>query len=130
VSRKLPEWVGKHDDAAIPPRVMVRVFQKDGGKCAQCTRVLLPGKWACDHIVPLIAGGRNAEDNLQALCVSPCHAEKTKADTKEKSQTYRILAKYIGAKRKGRPMFGSRASGWSRGFDGRIRRRTPTEGKK
>ena len=124
MSRKLPEWVGASDDSAIPPRVMVRVFQKAEGKCAQCTRKLERGKWACDHIVPLIAGGRNAEDYLQALCVSPCHAEKTKADVKEKAQTYLILAKHIGAKsRKGKAMFGTKASGWKRGFDGKVRRR-------
>lgn len=32
-----------------------------------------------DHIVPLSAGGTDADDNLQSLC-SECHNLKTKAD--------------------------------------------------
>jgi len=79
MSRSTPEWIGATDDSAIPARVKVRVFDKLGGCCALCTRricgTLRP---AYDHDVAIINGGRNAESNLQLLCM-PCHAGKTKA---------------------------------------------------
>lgn len=98
--RQLPEWKGKSDDEAIPPRVKVRTFERFKGKCADCTLVicgkLLP---AYDHIVPLVAGGSNRESNLQLLCV-PCHLVKTKVDVAEKSQMYHKRVKAVGIKRK------------------------------
>ena len=32
-----------------------------------------------DHIVALVNGGSNDDDNLQGLC-APCHVQKTRAD--------------------------------------------------
>lgn len=114
----LKEWIGKTDDSAIPPKVRLRVFQRTNGKCAKCTRQLLPGHWACDHIIALVNGGKHAESNLQALCVSPCHSQKTAADVAEKSAVYHKAAKNIGISfRKGPKM-------QSRGFDRRPPQRT------
>jgi 5-methylcytosine-specific restriction protein A len=124
MSRAIESWVGKTDDAAIPPRVQLRIFNRLGGNCAKCTRKLEPGKWACDHIVALINGGRHAEDNLQPLCVSPCHSQKTRADMAIKSIVYRKAASHVGIKlRKSRPMAGSRLSPFKRKMDGTIERR-------
>jgi 5-methylcytosine-specific restriction enzyme A len=94
--RSTAEWIGASDDSAIPPRVKVRVFIRDGKKCAICTLPIL-GKLrpAYDHTVALINGGGNRESNLQLLCV-PCHAVKTKADVAEKSRVYRKQAKHLG----------------------------------
>lgn len=114
----LREWVGRDDNAKIPPRVMLRVFQRTNGNCAKCTRALLPGHWACDHIVALVNRGKHAESNLQALCVSPCHSQKTKSDVAEKSAVYHKAAKHVGISlRKGPKM-------QSRGFDRRPAQRT------
>lgn len=41
-------------------------------------------RWACDHIVPLIDGGANADENLQLLC-EPCHKAKTAAEAGERA---------------------------------------------
>jgi hypothetical protein len=54
MSRAVPEWIGKNDDTAIPDRVKVRVFKKYEGYCPKCSRELQPGKWECDHIIPLM----------------------------------------------------------------------------
>jgi 5-methylcytosine-specific restriction endonuclease McrA len=98
MSREVSEWIGSHDDQAIPPRVKVRIFQKADGKCANCGRPIAGSvRPAYDHIVPLIAGGRNRESNVQLLCVSPCHAEKTRADVAEKKLVARKHKKHIGA---------------------------------
>lgn len=94
--RTVDEWIGATDDSAIPARVKVRVFNKFGGRCAACTGSIV-GKLrpAYDHHIAIINGGRNAESNLQLLCV-PCHALKTKADVAEKATTYRKRAKHLG----------------------------------
>ena len=33
MSRDLPEWIGRADDAKIPPRVIERVARKADGRC-------------------------------------------------------------------------------------------------
>jgi len=48
--RATEEWIGKHDNAAIPPRVRLRVFGKFGGVCQLSGRKILAGEaWDLDH---------------------------------------------------------------------------------
>lgn len=124
MSRSNPEWIGANDDSDIPARVKVRVFDKFDGRCADCTGTIA-GKLrpAYDHRTAIINGGRNAESNLQLLCV-PCHALKTKSDVAEKATVYRKRAKHLGVAPKGRPMPGSKASGLRKRMDGTVERRT------
>lgn len=89
MSRATDEWIGKTDDEAAPPRVRLRIWDRAQGQCQDCTRKLRAGHWAVDHIVALVNGGENRENNLQALCSSPCHWRKTRADVAEKSKTAR-----------------------------------------
>ncbi len=96
MSRSVSNWVARNDDAAIPDRVKVRVFAKFRGICPKCTRKLQPKKWQCDHITALVNGGKHQEDNLQPLCTTPCHSEKTREDVAEKSRVYRKRAKHLG----------------------------------
>lgn len=114
MSRTVPEWIGKTDDAKIPPRVLERVARKSDGRCVVCTRETgpaLPGE--CDHAIPLILGGQHRETNFQWLC-KPCHAGKTKLDVKLKAKVART----------GKPRLGIRKprtiTKWRR-FDGSIR---------
>jgi 5-methylcytosine-specific restriction protein A len=99
VSRSVKEWQGKTDDEAIPPRVKLRVYTKAEGRCAICDRKIGGSvRPAYDHIQALINGANNnRESNLQLLCVSPCHQEKTGADQAIKSKTARVKGKHIGA---------------------------------
>jgi 5-methylcytosine-specific restriction endonuclease McrA len=99
VTRTVEEWIGANDDSQIPARVKVRVFDKFSGRCAICTGTIA-GKIrpAYDHNVAIINGGRNAESNLQLLCV-PCHAVKTRSDVSEKSRVYRKRLKAQGHKK-------------------------------
>lgn len=115
MSRAVNEWIAKHDNENIPARIKERVFTRAGGKCVQCHRAIAGSvRPAYDHIIPLIAGGKHAESNLQLLCVSPCHAEKTRADVAEKSLVARKRKKHLGI-RKPRSI-----TRW-RKFDGTIR---------
>jgi 5-methylcytosine-specific restriction enzyme A len=116
--RNVEEWIGKTDDQAIPPRVRLRVFERTSGNCAECTRRLQPGGWACDHIVALVNGGQHRESNLRALCNEPCHSSKTAQDVAEKSKVRRKRAKHVGIKRSGRKIPGSVGTGIRKPING------------
>lgn len=90
------KWQGKTDDTAIPARVKDRIVKQFGGACQECrTPFSERVKPEFDHIVSLINGGANAEDNLQPLC-RPCHGAKTKVDVATKSTDYQKRAKSLG----------------------------------
>ncbi|ARU06744.1 hypothetical protein CCO03_08700 [Comamonas serinivorans] len=63
-----------------------RVALRHGYRCAACDRVLMPGAWECDHIVPREQGGSNAESNLQPLCKDPCHREKSAREAHQRAK--------------------------------------------
>ena len=123
-ARSTAEWIGANPDAAIPPRVRLRVFERAHGRCQGCTRRIVPGDdWQADHILALINGGQNRESNLQLLC-DWCHSAKTKADVAMKAETARVRAKHIGAKAPSRtPMPFGKSSPFKRKLDGSIVRR-------
>lgn len=100
MSRALPEWIGRNDDAAIPPRVRLRVFTRFAGRCqCGCNRPITVGEsWDCDHAVALINGGAHRESNLVPL-LTEHHKGKTKADVAEKSRTYERRLSHVGIKR-------------------------------
>lgn len=56
----------------ISPRVRKEVFDRDANACVYCSS----GDDLCiDHKVPVIRGGNNSADNLQAVCRT-CNADK------------------------------------------------------
>lgn len=114
MTRSVPEWIGKTDDAKIPPRVRLRVFEAHGGICHLSGRRIRAGEpWECDHVVALVNGGEHRETNLAPALVDK-HREKTKEDVAEKSRVRRKKAKTFGMKK---PRTITR---WRR-FDGSIR---------
>lgn len=121
IGRSVKEWVGRSNDSQIPPRVRIRVFERDGGKCqCGCGHIIRAGEqWQTDHIVALINGGANRESNLQTL-YGPCHKLKTKADTAEKSATYKSKLKHLGLKKPKHPMLGGRNSNLKKRMDGTV----------
>lgn len=72
----------EHPCIAPPPRKHVTakmrkaIFDKYGGRCAYCARVLTPDdkvnnvsqRFHCDHIVPLSRGGTNDLGNFNPAC--------------------------------------------------------------
>src|SRR5579864_7834527 len=84
--RSLPEWSAP-PDTPVPPRVRLRVFDRYTGRCqCGCRRKIAAGEaWQCDHIVALINGGENRENNLHPLLVAH-HADKSLADIAEKAK--------------------------------------------
>ena len=120
MSRSVPEWCGKTDNSAIPPRVKVLVYMDANGYCAKCTR-FVDGSKVCgeyDHIIPLILGGQNRQSNLQLLCTE-CHSGKTKLDVKLKAKVARVRKRHLGIKKPSR-FPGSRASKFKKKISGEV----------
>lgn len=94
--RSVPEWEGSTPDAAIPPRVKLRIWERCGGRCALTGRKLAVGEpFDFDHIVPLTLGGRHAEGNLQ-LVSREAHKAKTREDVTAKAKAERTRKKHLG----------------------------------
>lgn len=119
MARTVEEWISASDDSAIPPRVRVRVFERAGGRCEECTRKISPGDaWQADHVVALINGGANRESNLRCVC-SWCHAAKTAGDVAEKAKTAAARKRHLGIRPPSR-MAGARNSGIKIKLNGQV----------
>lgn len=122
--RSVENWVGKHDDTRVPDRVRIRIFERYGGRCYHSGRLIQAGEaWNLDHVIALANGGSHSEDNLAPILIDP-HKEKTKADRKIQSRIYKIKKRHLGLKKpRGRPMAGTRLSGWKKRMDGTVVKR-------
>ena len=96
MARALPAWVGKTDDTAIPPRVRLRVWDRQGEKCHRCQRKIpASDAWIIEHRHAIILGGANAEHNLCLSC-SWCKPVKDAEDVAEKAASARVRQKHLG----------------------------------
>jgi hypothetical protein len=100
--RSNPEWIGASDDAAVPPRVKIRVFEKYNGHCYLSGRKIMPGDaWDVEHIEALSLGGENREGNLAPALKKP-HRVKTAHDRKVKAKNDRVRKKHLGIRKPSR----------------------------
>lgn len=107
--RSTEEWIGKTDDAKVPPRVRLRVFERHNGICHLSGVKIQPGdKWELEHIKALILGGEHRESNMAPALVEP-HKQKTKQEKAIKSKIAKVRKKHLG-------ITGSKQSIPSRGF--------------
>ena len=94
--RSLPEWIGKTPSTPVPPRVKIRIWERDNGHCHITGRKIKAGEaWECDHVIALINGGENRETNLAPALKAP-HRKKTAQDVKIKSKIARIQKRHLG----------------------------------
>lgn len=118
MARAVKEWIGKTPDAKIPPRVRLRIFEREKGVCHLSGRKITPADlWDLDHKIALINGGEHRESNLYPA-IRDKHREKTKEDVAEKSEVYHKRAKHTGAMR-------PKSSIKSRGFSKSPKSRPP-----
>lgn len=114
MARSVKEWIAKSDDAKVPPRVRLRVFEAANGICHISGRKIQTGeKWELEHKKALILGGEHRETNLAPALVEP-HKEKTRAEMKTKAKVARTRKKHVGITR-------AKQSIQSRGFDRKER---------
>jgi len=98
VSRSVEEWIGKTPDTPVPPRVKLRIFERDKGRCHISGRLIRAGEtWDAEHVIALCNGGENRESNL-APALAALHKGKTAKDVAEKSMVNRVRAKHLGIK--------------------------------
>lgn len=127
--RTVPEWIGATDDAAIPPRVKLRIFEASGGKCHLTGRKIMPGDaWDCDHILALCNGGEHRESNL-APAIRSAHRAKTAEDVAQRAKADRVRKKHLGIYEAKKIMPGSKASPWKKKLDGTVERRRAEDDK-
>lgn len=94
--RAVSEWIGKTPDAKVPPRVRLRIWNRENGVCHLSARKILTGdKWDLDHKIALVNGGEHRESNLFPA-LRDKHREKTKKDVAEKAKVAAMQAKHIG----------------------------------
>ena len=102
MARSTEEWVGATDDAAIPRRVKLRIWEREGGRCYLTGAKIRPGDdYEFEHEIALSLGGRHCESNIRLALKAP-HKLKTAADRKAKAKTDRVRAKHLGLKPKSR----------------------------
>lgn len=119
MSRSVPLWSGKTDDAKIPDRVKLRIWEREGGRCWLTGRKIMPGDvYDFDHKTALCNGGTHSEDNL-APALRAAHRIKTAGDVKQKAKSARIRARHAGIKKPSR-MAGSRDSNVRKRLDGTV----------
>jgi len=124
MTRTTDEWIGKTDDTPVPPHVRLRVFERFGGICCECTVKIVGRRWVCDHRKAIVNGGANRENNLGPIHEACDRQIKTPADVAEKKINNRVRSKHLGLKkRKGPPMPGSRDSKFKRKIGGGWERR-------
>lgn len=106
-------------------KVKAEALDRSGGKCGSCRITLTPKTGIeYDHRIPDAVGGMNSVANCVPLCRN-CHGSKTNTDVREIARTKRVRDKHTGAlkKRQGKPMPGTKASGWKKHMDGSVSRR-------
>lgn len=96
----------------------LEICEAQGYRCSECGKPLIAGHYEFDHIQALEHDGDNASDNWRALCTSPCHKLKTKADHQARGKRNRLAVG--GRQKKGRPMPGSRGSKFKKCMDGSV----------
>ena len=116
--RTVTEWIGAHDDQAIPQRVKIRVLKRQldhakwleewarrGGMkrmaptCPICTKGMYPGDGIdFDHIVPLADGGEHRESNIRAIH-RRCHKLKTAKEAVSRAKHRKKVAHHYGIKK-------------------------------
>lgn len=123
MSRSVPEWKGASDDSPIPPRVRLRILERQGNRCAVTGQEFGPKfRPEFDHIIALALGGKNEESNIQAIGAA-AHREKTDRDVKAKAKGARIRKKRAGLKTTKQPVGGWAAKHFKRKIDGSVVRR-------
>jgi 5-methylcytosine-specific restriction enzyme A len=120
-------WHPPEDRKPLTRKQIADLFLRQDGKCPECGQKLqMKGHRVVgvdEHVNPLWRGGSNDLENRELWC-QPCTKPKTAQEATERAKGLRVRDKAIGAfKRSGKPMAGSRASGWRRKMDGSVVRR-------
>ena len=104
-----------------------KLFLDRKGVCHRCTCKIMGGKrWYDEHLISLASGGSNDWANRVLTCEN-CFHPKNADDAKKVAKIRRVaVANCIPPsqrQKKGRPMAGTKRSGWRKRMDGTVERR-------
>jgi len=97
-------------------------FKRANGHCEVCTGKLFAGHFDYHHDKECAFDGSNDLSNCVVACDN-CHSKITKRRASVIAKSNRVRAAHLGIKRTGKPLPGTRASGWRRRMDGTVERR-------
>ena len=102
----------------------VRLFELRNGICHLCEGKIQVGQaWHIEHLIAWELTRDDSDDNLRLAHVK-CHKPKTAEDVRAIRKADRQRAKHVGVKKpKGRPIAGTKASGWKHKLNGQWERR-------
>lgn len=99
MSRSVEEWIAKHDDQKVPPRVRLRIFRNHDGICHLTGLKIIAGeRWELEHVKALILGGEHRESNL-APALAAAHKRKTAMEMGVKAKIDRCAKKHLGIRK-------------------------------
>lgn len=110
----------------LTPKQKLKLFVDKKGVCCVCGGKIESVKEAWDeHVISLADGGTNDETNRDVAHDKCARSIKTPQEAKERAHLRRAALRHFGAKKasKGRPMPGTKASGWKKKLDGTVVRR-------
>lgn len=106
----------------------VKLFLERGGICHRCTVKITRGrKWYDEHLQSLGTGGTNAWDNRVLTCENcfhPKNADDAKKLAKMRSTAVHNIIPPSQRQKKGRPLPGTKRSGWKHKMGGGWERRS------
>lgn len=125
-----PPGYGPHDPykvekrKALTPKQRAKLFIDRKGICCWCGGKIKVGEpWIDEHWNPLWRNGDNADSN-RGVAHTHCAKEKTKQEATARAKGRRVAAKHMGAwQSKGKPMPGTKRSGWKKKLNGQVERR-------
>lgn len=98
MARTVKPWRGRTDDTPPPASCKRRILDRQEDKCAITGKPFTAKeKPKFDHIVPLWLGGKNCEENLQAIHGEP-HDRKTAAEAGVRAKVNAVKDKNLGLK--------------------------------
>ena len=105
MSRAVSEWIAKIDDQAIPPRVKLRILDRENFICHLTGVRIDPvrDQFDFEHKISLILGGAHRESNIFPALRDP-HKKKTAAEMKVKAKIAAVRKKHIGIKAETQPI--------------------------
>ena len=108
----------------LTPKQKLEMFIRYGGICCICGGKIDGVREAWDeHVNPLWLSGDNSAEN-RAPAHDKCARRKSAKEASDRAKGRRVAEKHFGAHRpKGRPLPGSRKSGWKHRMDGTWERR-------
>lgn len=101
MSRSVAEWIGRTDDSKVPPKVRLRIFNRENGVCYLSGVKIVAGQaWELEHKIPLaskpgLVSGLHREFNLFPALVAP-HKEKTAREATERAKSDRMAMANLG----------------------------------